>query len=208
MLLPLPLDRAYDYRRPPDLAPNFGDFVVVPLGHRDVVGVVWGPAAGDVDEAKLKSIAERLDAPPLPESIRRFVDWVAHYALAPPGSVLRMAMSVPAALSAPAPRLAYRRAPGSAEILADRQGFRLTDGRRRVLEVLADGPPRVAIDIAREAGVGSGVVKSLIAAGALLAVELPARPPLAEPDLSRPSLPLSDLQRAAADALKSKIREG
>ena len=48
------------------------------------------------------------------ESLRRFVDWVAAYTLAPPGAVLRMAMSAPAALEPPPPpRPAGSSPPGS-----------------------------------------------------------------------------------------------
>ena len=50
VLLPLPLAGAYDYRVPEglDLAP--GDFVSVPLGARERIGVVWGPGDGEVPE--------------------------------------------------------------------------------------------------------------------------------------------------------------
>ncbi len=95
VLLPLPLKGTYDYLAPvgANLAP--GDFVSVPLGNRQAVGVVWGPASGEIAAARLKPIAARLDAPPLPEAMRRFVDWVAGYTVASRGAVLRMAMSVP-----------------------------------------------------------------------------------------------------------------
>ena len=75
-----------------------GDFVAVPLGQRQLAGVVWGDALGDVANAKLKAIEEPLPAPPLPDELRRFIDWVANYTLSPAGAVLRMAMSVPDAL--------------------------------------------------------------------------------------------------------------
>ena len=47
------------------------------------------------------------------DALRRFVDWVAAYTLAPPGAVLRMAMSVPSALEAPKTELVYRAAPST-----------------------------------------------------------------------------------------------
>ena len=95
ILLPLPLAGSYDYLGE-NLAP--GDFVVVPLGKRETIGVVWGPGTGEVAENKLKAVIAKLDAPPLPEITRRFIDRVAAYTLAPPGAVLRMAMSVSTAL--------------------------------------------------------------------------------------------------------------
>src|SRR5690348_11726932 len=84
VLLPLPLAGAYDYRVPDGMALRPGEFVAVPLGGRAVIGVVWGEASGEVDEAKLKPVAELLDAPPLPEELRRLIDWVAAYTLSAP----------------------------------------------------------------------------------------------------------------------------
>ena len=95
VLLPLPLAGCYDYLGE-GAAP--GDFVVVPLGKREQIGVVWGPGTGEIAAARLKTVIAKLDLPPLPEVCRRFIDRVAAYTLAPPGAVLRMAMSVSAAL--------------------------------------------------------------------------------------------------------------
>ena len=106
MLLPLPLAGAYDYAVPEGLAVRPGSFVAAPLGPRLVAGVVWGPGSAEVDPARLKPIARVLDAPPLGDELRRLVDWVAGYTLSPPGAVLRMAMSVAAALEPPRPTAA------------------------------------------------------------------------------------------------------
>src|SRR5262245_71928 len=99
VLLPLPLTGAYDYRAALSLHLQPGDFVHVPLGNRGTIGVVWdaipsGAEEEPLPEERLKDVAEKLDAPPLPATTRRFVDWVSSYTLAPPGAVLRMAMSV------------------------------------------------------------------------------------------------------------------
>ena len=53
VLLPLPVAGPYDYKVPPDMILQPGDFVHAPLGSREMTGVVWGPAAGDGDEKKL-----------------------------------------------------------------------------------------------------------------------------------------------------------
>src|SRR5262245_36520613 len=204
VLLPLPLAGPYDYRAAADLGLGRGDFVVVPLGKRELIGVVWGEGGGDVGRAKLRDVVARIDAPPLPEVLCRFVDWVAHYTMAPPGAVLAMAMRVPAALEPPRGIAAWRRTDDAA-LLA---GLRLTAERTRVLEVLADGPPRPAAELAREAGVGMGVVKSLATAGALVQVELPSPPPFEMPDPERTGPTLSVPQAAAAAALSSRTAAG
>jgi primosomal protein N' (replication factor Y) (superfamily II helicase) len=202
VLLPLPLAGAYDYGAPEDLALAPGDFVVVPLGSREVIGVVWGEASGEVAAERLKPILERLDAPALPEIERRFIDWVAQYTLTPPGAVLRMAMSVTQALEPPRPRRAYGRA------AAQPEGLRLTAARRRVLALLADGPPRPLLELAREAAVSPAVVQGLADAGALEPVALPPGAPFAVPDLARPRLALSPDQERAAEALRATLAKG
>ena len=197
VLLPLPLAGVFDYRVPAGQGLAPGDFVLVPLGRRRVAGVVWGAAVGDVAEDRLKEVYRRLDAPPLPEASRRFVDWVAAYALAPAGAVVRMAMSVPEALE-PRSTVAYARGTVDAEL-------RMTPARRRVLEVLADGPPRPATELARAAGVGASVVRGLAARGALVRTRLPEAG-FAIPDGGRPGPALSPRQAAAAAALRSQVR--
>jgi primosomal protein N' (replication factor Y) len=91
VLLPLPFEAAFTYAAGAVLAP--GTLVRVPLGPRMVVGAVWddGPDA-TVPEARLKPIAEVLALPPLPESLREFVDWVAQYTLAKRGDVLALGL--------------------------------------------------------------------------------------------------------------------
>ncbi|MFQ5984101.1 MAG: primosomal protein N' [Alphaproteobacteria bacterium] len=199
VLVPLPLAATYDYHVPEGLAVAPGDFVAVPLGARKVVGVVWGPAKGAVAPERLKHVARVLDAPPLPGPLRRFVDWVATYTLAPPGAVLRMAMSVPEALAPPRPRLAYTLGGAAPE--------RTTPARRRALALLADGVAREAGAIAREAGVGPSVVRGLVNAGVLAPVVLPPPPP-ARPDGRRAGPKLSPPQAAAAADLAAKVAAG
>ena len=41
VLLPLALDGAYSYRIPAGMGLGLGDFVAVPLGPRQMIGVVW-----------------------------------------------------------------------------------------------------------------------------------------------------------------------
>lgn len=99
VLLPYKFDTAFTYEAEVALAP--GTLVRVPLGSRMVVGAVWGDAP---DEAvKAKPVAEVLDFAPLPESLMRFVDWVAGYTLAKRGDVLALGLKE-ALLAAPPKR--------------------------------------------------------------------------------------------------------
>jgi len=42
VLIPLALPKPYDYEVPEGLIVDVGDYVVVPLGTQELVGVVWG----------------------------------------------------------------------------------------------------------------------------------------------------------------------
>jgi primosomal protein N' (replication factor Y) len=173
VLLPLALPGPLDYRAVtgPGQGLRPGAFVRVPLGSRERVGVVWdrapaGHGDGDddgFDEARLKDVLEVLDAPPMGQVMRRFIDWVAAYTLSPPGAVLRMAMSVPKALLPEAGVTAFLSVPD----WKGPEGFRITPQRQKVLDLLAAGPPRTPAEIRAETGAGVGVVKGLHTAGAL-----------------------------------------
>ncbi len=201
VLLPLPLAGVYDYLAPSELGLAPGDFVVVPLGNRQLAGVVWGDARGDVDAARLKTVIARCEAPPMVEPMRRFVDWVAAYTMASPGAVLRMAMSIPEALHPAAPIQAFAAVIGGPEIPPE---IRMTAARQRVLAVVGEGPPRPATELARAAGVGVGVVRGLADAGALQRVTLAAAQPMM-PDGGRPGPSLSPEQTTSADHLRRAV---
>ncbi len=202
MLLPLPLAGAYDYVVPEGLTLHPGEFVIVPLGPREIVGVVWAKGSDDLDSAKLKEVVERLaDAPALPAAVLKFVDWVAAYTLAPPGAVLRMAMSVPSALEPPRLASGYRFA------RMPEPGERTTAQRKRVIELLAEGMAWMPGDLAREAGVGTGVLKAMEKDGLLDRIEMPAPPPFGTPDLDRPGRVLNEDQAASAAEMKKRVAE-
>jgi primosomal protein N' (replication factor Y) len=202
-MLPLPLEAGtYDYRVPAGLPAAPGSFVVVPLGGRDVLGVVWdGPPDTTLAASRLKDIRSVLEAPPMGESLRRFVEWVAAYTLSPPGAVLRMAMSSPAALEPPAQRAGWQLAPGSI-----RENVKLTAARQRVLDALSPGEVRSGTELATEAGVSAGVVRGLADAGLLVPALLPAgshRFPI--PDPEHPGPRLAPQQAEVAAALQGKV---
>ena len=200
VLLPLPLGDAYDYSVPEGLQVAPGAFVVVPLGKRETLGVVWGEGSGEVPEAKLRDIIDVLPALPMAEALRRFVDWVSAYTLAPPGAVLRMAMSSPSALEAPKTEVVYRAAAPS-----DDTALKLTAARRRVLAALVDGPAMPVAELAHIAGVGASVVKTMASVGLLEPVERTVRRSFPLPDGAHEGPVLSEAQKSVADAMVAKV---
>ncbi len=210
VLLPLPLPEALDYLAPEGtLPPKPGSLVNVPLGKRSLTGVVWDGVGDELPEERLKPIIEILPTPRVQPELRRFVERVAAYTLAPPGSVLRMTMSVPEALQSPRPRRLCAAAPmGAAALAGASMETRLTPARRRVLDLLCGGPPMPAAELARLAACGTGVVRNLIAAGFVeerFAFEAP-EPTSPDWRLSGPTLSLD--QSAAAQRLVNSVEAG
>ncbi|MDD9901348.1 MAG: primosomal protein N', partial [Alphaproteobacteria bacterium] len=147
VLAPAPLARAYDYAVPEGMAVEAGDYVRVPLGRREMFGVVWdGNADDDIPATKIKSVLQKYDLPSLPAGHRAFIDKVAAYTMADLGSVLKMTLSAPDAFDPPAPATGYVRG---------KLPEKLTAARQKVWNVLQDGVPMRAVDIPRECGVSA-----------------------------------------------------
>ena len=204
VLVPYPVDRAYSYAIPDGMAVQAGDYVAVPLGPRQVPGVVWAAAADDEEtpSAKIKTIAAKYDLPPMTEVQRRFVDWTAHYTMSPLGFVLKMALSVPGALAPGKPVAGYRLA--TALAATNGKFLSLSPPRRRVVDALSDGIPRRAAEIAELAECSTAIVKGLERAGVLEAAELSAAAPCAHPKLDS-RVTLSATQSGAAEHLRDLV---
>ncbi len=200
VLVPYPVDKAYDYGVPDDLgAVTDGDYVCVPLGGREIPAVVWGAAAGGVKPEKLKSLVERYDVAPMPKVHRDFLAWVARYYAAPLGAVLKMSLSVPAGLEPPKSVNGYR-------IIEGVSANKVTPQRRAVLDIMADGQIRRATEIAEAADCSAAVVKGLTDKGYLESVEIFNPAPCKNPDPYRDGPDLSKDQAAVADALRVAVK--
>lgn len=192
---------ALDYAVPPGLEVAPGDAVQVPLGPRQILGVVWdeGRLEGrEVEAKKLRPIAARLDMPPLSLPMRRLCEWVADYYLAPLASVVRMVW----------PSVAFL---GEREVteyrLGDMLPARMTPERRTAVEKLA-GQQGLVRDLARIAGVSDAVLRGLVKAGALEPVRVGADRLLAMPDPDFAPPALEATQAAAATEIADAVTTG
>ncbi len=88
---------------------------------------------------------------------------------------------------------------------SEQPGSGLTPARRRVLAALADGLPRTAGELARAAGVGSGVVRAMAQAGLLVPAVVPSRAPFEPPNPDHPGPALSTAQAEAAAVLCNAV---
>jgi primosomal protein N' (replication factor Y) len=201
VLVPVALDHAYSYRAPRELALKPGDIVSVPLGARDALGVVW---ADNIEirpglHNRMKDVEMKLDVPPLRPELRKFVDWVSDYTLAPRGMVLRMCLRM-GDLGPEREKVGVR--------LTQERPQRMTRARSRVLELLADSMVRLKSEAAREAGVSAGVINGLIDEGVLEALVMPPEPVVRRPDPDHSAPEFTEAQRVAADTLRATVAKG
>ena len=214
VLVPYPVDKAYSYGVPPDIEVEDGDYVTVPLGNREVPGVVWGDSDEDVPPKKLKDVIARYDLPPMPLAHRKFIDWTAHYNMAPKGFVMKMALSAPGALEPPKPVTGYCLPTWVMNLMAeegtekDKFLKNLSPQRRNVLDVLQDGMPKRAAEIADMAGCTPSVVKGMADKELLEVTHIYSAAPCRVPKWDKEGVTLSEGQEAAANTMKEFVRDG
>ncbi|WP_322515081.1 primosomal protein N' [Rhodopseudomonas palustris] len=199
--VPVAIDQAYSYRVPRGLDLKPGDVVAVPLGPREVMGVVWAENENPDPRLhnRLKDVSEKLDVPPLREELRRLVDWVANYTLSPRGQVLRMTLRM-GELGPERVRTGVR--------LIGPPPQRMTPARRRLIEILSDGLLHGKSDAAKEAGCSPGVIDGLVDEGTLGVEAMPREPTAPAPDPDFAPADFSPEQAAAAETMRALVTDG
>ena len=180
-----------DYRVPTGVAVEPGSVVVVPLGPRQILGVVWDEGRLPGDEYplnKLRPLLSVLPVPPLPAPLRRLIEWTADYYLAPLSQVARMALSSGAALQGGAVITEYR--------LTGAKPTRLTPQRTQAIERLA-GAQATIRELAAQSGVSDAVLRGMVTAGLLEPVKVDSDRAFPAPD---PVHAVPDLNPGQADA--------
>ena len=77
VLVPMPAERPYSYAVPEGMDVKSGSIVRVPLGPREVAGIVTSDSADDISARKLRPISELFDCPPVDGGMMRFMRWAA-----------------------------------------------------------------------------------------------------------------------------------
>ena len=199
VLIPLPVPEAFDYEVPEALTLARGDQVAVPLGSRLMRGVVSEVFETTGSNRRLKAVDSRLDDPALPAGVMDFVEWAGRWTLSPPGEMAATALK---GLRAPRPRPERR-----VRRVGERSPSRTTPARTGVLEALGERSMAGA-DLARAAGVSSGVVKGLIDEGVLEIIEIAAEAAFDRPDPDHAPAALNGDQAASATALAEGVTGG
>ncbi|MEE9432841.1 MAG: primosomal protein N' [Sphingorhabdus sp.] len=190
----------FDYKLPDGMDAPPGSIVIVPLGPRKLVGVVWDDGIfpdEPVEDKRLRAALELVDAPTLHEGLRRLVDWVADYYVTRHAAVLRMVLSSSAALAPSGSITEYRR--------TDIEPSRMTPQRAVALDALQDAQGLVR-ELAAEAGVSDAVIRGLIKLGAFEAVEVSTDTPFETPDPDFAPPKLNDHQAAAANEICAAVK--
>ncbi len=203
VLVTSPVEKAYDYLIPEGMELGRGDYVRVPMGPRAVHGVVWGlrgdgGGADNVPSAKMKSVIQKHDLPPMDETQMNFIDWVANYNMERRGSVLKMALSVPQALEPAQPMTGY--VLGAGEYAPEKT--------KKIIDLMQDGYPRRLSEITQSTDVSASTVKTLVKHGVLQAIDIFAKAPCANPNPDFAPKKLTPEQHAAADKIIARIDAG
>jgi len=188
-----------DYRVPPGMRVEPGSIVLAPLGPRQIVGAVWEPErlpAEEVGDNRLRNLVHAYDLPPLAAPLRRLIEWTADYYLAPPAAVLRMALPSSGALEGARSIVEYRATGDVPE--------RLTPQRAQALERIGERQGLVS-ELAIVGGVSDGVIRGLVKAGAIEAIEVAIDDPFPVPDPGHAPPALEPAQREAAAELRAAV---
>lgn len=194
--LPVAVAQPFDYWVPAGLELGSGSVVRVPLGKRELVGVVTALLeAATVDLARLQPVVERLDLPPLPDDVMDLTRFVAAY--------YQQAIGVACALALPPMGAASARVRPRAQ-----SALRLTEkGREHLAAPLRRAPAatRLFECLSRDArGLDADAIAELApAARALLRrwLELGYLEPSHSTQQHAPRVLLNAAQRAAAAAI-------
>ena len=195
VLIPVAVDTAYSYAVPAGVDLAAGDFVTVPLGTREATGVVWAVRDAPGGASNLKPVAAKRDLPPLPENLRKFIDWLAGWTLAPRGMVLRMAANTPDATAPEFPRVGVR--------LAGPPPERMTPARARAIAAAEGGLAFSKSALADMAACSGGVIDALIDAGTFETIALAAPAAAQTPD---PDFAVTRLEDPQAEAARELVR--
>ncbi len=189
-----------DYRVPAGMQVEPGSIVIAPLGPRQLLGVVWEPerlpSDAEVGDNRLRPLLGVVDVPPLAAPLRRLIEWTAAYYLAPPASVVRMALASTSALEGARTVTEYR--------VTGHVPPRLTPQREQALERIGDRQGLIR-ELAAIADVSDAVIRGLVKAGALQAVEVDIDSPFPQPDPGFGAPVLAGEQQAAADTLVANV---
>jgi primosomal protein N' (replication factor Y) len=200
--LPIPSFQPYCYILPDEMKTSPGSLVRVPLGSRELIGLVSDDVVPVFSSSiKLRVVSKVFNFPPINQELLEFVRFVSSYTLAPLGLVARMVLKI---------SISFEEDMNEEGLLYS--GLipeHITSARSRVIELLMRTPrvwPRS--QLLREAGVSSRVLERLKAQGVLKSINLAYQSVIsaATASVDKPVL-LEKAQRQAANLLQAAVLE-
>ena len=187
-----PIDGLLDYRVSRS-GVDTGSFVLVPLGPRKVVGVVWDKGEGNFDPSKVRSIIKVLDVPRLDDNFRLFLEKVAEYNLVSLSSSLARLTRLPEPTEGPKVEKGCR--------WDGNLPPKMTPTREKVFKFLRPGGEYLIKDVITQTGVGMDVLKRLESGGFLQFAEKLIKDEVPVFNLEDNTVELNDEQRRATDKI-------
>ena len=187
-----PIDGLLDYRVSGSEV-DTGSFVLVPLGPRKVVGVVWDKGDGNFDPSRIRPIIKVLDVPGLDDNFRLFLEKVAEYNLVSLSSTLARLTRLPEPTEGPKVEKCCR--------WDGNLPSKMTPTREKVFKFLKPGREYLIKDVITEAGVGMDVLKRLESGGFIQFSEKLIKDEVPVFNLEGNTVELNDEQRSATEKI-------
>ena len=91
ILLPNIFNHPFTYKT--NIKLKIGDFVEVPFGKKNIIGVVWDEFEEKSQKTfKIKSVIRKVNIPSLEIETIKFLDWFSQYNLIPKGMALKLVL--------------------------------------------------------------------------------------------------------------------
>ncbi|MCA1956081.1 primosomal protein N', partial [Zymomonas sp.] len=189
------------YSLPEEQAVAAGQIVSIPLGPRQILGMLWEEDVSSqvkIADNRLRPVSKIYDLPEASHFYRKFIQWVSSYYMAPLGAVLRMGIPFsPATIESREIKNYY---------VPKREWLKLTPLRQKALEKLS-GEKGSVRELAEKAEVSPAVIRALIKTGLITEQKTPLEIALSLPDPDFNAPILSETQKKAAEILKKSIAE-
>lgn len=188
------------YSLPEKISVLPGQIVSIPLGPRQILGMVWEENASNqtkIADNRLRTITKVYGLPEASLFYRKFIQWVSSYYMASLGAVLRMGVPFsPKTIEVKEIKNYY---------VPDGEFPKLTPLRQKALEKLIGEKGSIS-NLAEKSEVSSSIIRGLIKIGLIIEEkdDSEERLSLPDPDFNTPIL--SETQSSAADTLKASVK--
>lgn len=192
--LAMPFNEGFDYAVPNGIILKLGDFVEVPLGGQNKIGIVWGFDTPKTNIEKIKPIKSKLNISPLSAELMNFIEWVAKYLVVYRGNILSQVLR---------PYEALLNGPYINKItLGDKFDEKLTPQRKTIIEFLkGKNASYTRKELSDETKVSMATIGAMIKNSMLIETKVEVDLPFESPNLLGNTAQLNSQQEAAKNAI-------